>query len=341
MKEEIQKIKSDLIEKISIIQNTEDLEDLKTDFLGRKGSLTDIFKQIKDLPNEAKKEAGQSINEAKKEAEVLFDQKARELKSGENGDVETDFDYSIPGTKFSKGTLHPVTQIKNELNDAFKFLGFEIYEGPEISSEKYAFDNMNFPQGHPARESMDTYWVNSSEDEKLCLRPHLTGASIRFMQEHEPPFRFVYPGRVFRAENVDASHERCFYQYEALIVNKDMTFAGGKVLVKTILERVFKREIKVRMRSGFFPFVEPGFEIDMECLNCGGKGCSICKGDGWLEVMPGGVPHPNVLLAGGIDPEKWQGFYINIGLDRLVMMKYGIDDIRLLHSGNLKFLKQF
>jgi phenylalanyl-tRNA synthetase alpha chain len=192
---------------------------------------------------------------------------------------------------------------------------------------------------------MDTYWLAGSENKKgkdrLCLRPHLTGGSVRYMQTHQPPYRFVYPGRVFRSEATDASHERCFYQYEALIVDREVPFSAGRVMVNTILQRVFGREIKTRMRSGFFPFVEPGFEIDMQCLVCGGKGCSVCKRTGWVEMMPGGPPHPNVLRAAGVNPKEWQGFYINIGLDRLVMMKYGIDDIRLFHSGDLRFLRQF
>jgi phenylalanyl-tRNA synthetase alpha chain len=232
-----------------------------------------------------------------------------------------------------------------ELNDAFHSLGFEIYDGPDISSELYDFDSLNFPPEHPARESMDTYWLKGAEikggAERLCLRPHLTGGSVRYMQQKAPPYRFVYPGRAYRNESTDAGHERAFYQYEALIVDTYVPFTSGRLLVNTILERVFGHQVKTRMRAGFFPFVEPGFEIDMECQVCHGKGCSVCKHSGWVEVMPGGVPHPNVLKAAGVDPEKWMGFYINIGLDRLVMMKHAIDDIRLLHSGDLRFLRQF
>jgi phenylalanyl-tRNA synthetase alpha chain len=192
---------------------------------------------------------------------------------------------------------------------------------------------------------MDTYWLEGADNEtgakRLCLRPHLTGSSIRYMQQNKPPFRFVYPGRVYRNEVTDARHERAFFQYEALIVDKSIPFASGKLLIKTILDRVFKTSVDTRMRAGFFPFVEPGFEIDMKCLVCSGKGCSTCKHVGWIEVMPGGAPHPNVLKAGGIDPNEWTGFYINIGLDRLVMMRNIIDDVRHFHSGDLRFLSQF
>jgi len=232
-----------------------------------------------------------------------------------------------------------------DLNEAFLSLGFEVYSEDDISSEKFAFDNLNFPADHPARQSMDTFWVEGTEDklgnERLCLRPHLTGGSVRYLLKHGAPARFVYPGRVYRNENTDARHERAFFQYEALIVDKNISFSSGMVMIQTILEKVFGRKINVRMREGFFPFTEPGYEIDMECLVCGGKGCKVCNHNGWIEVMPGGVIHPNVLKSAGLNPEEWTGFYINIGLDRLVMMRYGVDDVRLFHSADLRFLKQF
>jgi phenylalanyl-tRNA synthetase alpha chain len=224
-------------------------------------------------------------------------------------------------------------------------MGFEIFQESDITSELYAFDHLNFPPDHPARESMDTYWLTGHDTgrggERLCLRPHLTGASVRYLQTHKPPFRFVYPGRVYRNETTDARHERAFFQYEALIVDHDFTFSAGKVMIKSILSKVFGRDVPVRMRIGFFPFVEPGFEIDMGCLVCGGTGCSVCKHVGWIEIMPGGTPHPNVLRAAGLDPAEFTGFYVNIGLDRLVMMRYEVDDVRLFHSGDLRFLNQF
>jgi len=354
MKEKLNKIKQDILQELERTQTTEQLRDVYNKYFSRKsGDFSKLMKDIKDVSEEYRPILGKIANDVKKETEGAFKSLQDKLNKGSAStkvvaDRQKSLDVTLPGKDQKLGTLHPVTQVKNDLNDAFRSLGFEIYEGPEITTEHYAFDNLNFPEDHPARESMDTYWVGNQKSkvesqksvEKLCLRPHLTGGSVRYMQTHQPPFRIVYPGRVFRSEATDAGHERCFYQWEALIVNERVTLAGGKILVKTILSKVFGKEVKVRMRTGFFPFVEPGFEIDMECLNCGGQGCSVC-GDGWVEVMPGGPPHPNVLRAGGIDPEKWQGFYINIGLDRLVMMKYGIDDIRLLHSGDLRFLEQF
>lgn len=259
--------------------------------------------------------------------------------------IEGAIDLTLPGIRPLSGGLHPITQMCYDLNDAFLSLGFEVFAEDEITSEKYAFDNLNFPPEHPARDTMDTYWIKGTENlmgtQRLCLRPHLTGASVRYLKKHGAPARFVYPGPAYRNESTDARHERAFFQYEALIVDKDFSFASGQLLVKTILEKVFGRKVDVRMRAGFFPFVEPGFEIDMSCLVCGGKGCKVCKNVGWIEVMPGGTPHPNVLKAAGINPNTWSGFYINIGLDRLVMMRYGVDDVRLFRGADLRFLNQF
>jgi phenylalanyl-tRNA synthetase alpha chain len=353
MQIKLNQLKKEFLEKISQNKTAEELEKFYTEYFGRKGKLTEVFKDVKNVAAEEKPIIGKIINDIKIEADKIYNEMKEKLNG--NQKLETGnykFDPTVPGAMREVGSLHPTTIIKNELNDSFRQMGFEIYNpAEEITSEGYAFDNLNFPTDHPARESMDTFWIktqNSTEKtkeksgfERLCLRPHLTGASVRYMQTHKPPFRFVYPGRVFRSEATDAGHEACFYQYEALIVDDKISFSAGKILVKAILERVFGKEIKIRMRAGFFPFVEPGFEIDMECQVCGGKGCSVCKQKGWVELMPGGAPHPNVLKAGGLDPKKWQGFYLNVGLDRLVMMKYGIDDIRLMHSGDLRFLRQF
>jgi len=344
METELKQLKQEILSKLEACQSLEDLKKIEAAFFARKGRLAQVLKSLKDLPVEKRKLVGKLANETKKELEDFLQKTKERLVQLKK--IEDDFfDSTLPGQQPTVGHIHPHTQMINDLNAAFLSLGFEIYEGPEISSEAYVFDNLNFPADHPARESMDTYWLDGSGEKKgkdrLCLRPHLTGGSVRYMQTHQPPFRFVYPGRVFRSEATDASHERCFYQYEALIVDREVPFSAGRVMVNTILQRVFGREVKTRMRAGFFPFVEPGFEIDMQCLVCQGKGCSVCKQTGWVEMMPGGPPHPNVFKAGGIDSEKWQGFYINIGLDRLVMMKYGIDDIRLFHSGDLRFLRQF
>ena len=342
MKDILQKIRNEAIESLS--SAGVDLESIRIKYLGKKGELTAVLRGMGQLSPEERPKIGQIANEVRAEIEEMLKKKKEEQEAAAFG-VSPDFDYTLPGYDVKNGGLHPITQMCYDLNDAFRSMGFEVFGGPEITSEYYAFDNLNFPPNHPARESMDTYWLEGhdtgSASDKLCLRPHLTGDSVRYMQTHKPPYRFVYPGRVYRNETTDNHHERAFFQYEALIVDKDLTFTAGKVMIKSILSKVFGRDVGVRMRAGFFPFVEPGFEIDMECLICGGKGCSVCKHVGWIEIMPGGTPHPNVLRAAGLDPDEYTGFYVNIGLDRLVMMRYGVDDVRLFHSTDLKFLSQF
>ena len=344
MKEKLEKLLKDGEAAILNTKNETELQEIKGSILGKQGQLTELLKEIPKLAADLRPEMGRVVNEAKTKINNLIDSRREELKL-KAAEVPADFDYTLPGIQPLMGGLHPITQMRYDLDDAFRSMGFEIYQEDDITSELYAFDKLNFPPNHPARESMDTYWLEGHDtgdaSQKLCLRPHLTGGSVRYMQTHKPPYRFVYPGRVYRNETTDARHERAFFQYEALIVDHEFTFTAGKVMIKSILSKVFGRDVPVRMRAGFFPFVEPGFEIDMGCLVCGGKGCSVCKHVGWIEIMPGGTPHPNVLRAAGLDPDEFTGFYVNIGLDRLVMMRYGVDDVRLFHSADLRFLKQF
>ena len=325
-------------------KTAEELQKVNSDYLGKQGFVSELLKMLPKMDAAIRPEMGKAINLVKNQLKAKIDERMEEVELLALS-VPADFDCTIPSIEPKSGGLHPITQMCYDLNDAFRSMGFQVFGGPEITSEGYAFDNLNFPENHPARESMDTYWLAGHDtgkaQDKLCLRPHLTGDSVRYMQTHKPPYRFVYPGRVYRNETTDARHERAFFQYEALIVDKDFTFTSGKVMIKTILSKVFGKDVPVRMRAGFFPFVEPGFEIDMGCLVCGGKGCSVCKNVGWIEIMPGGTPHPNVLRSAGLDPDEYTGFYVNIGLDRLVMMRYGVDDVRLFHSGDLRFLKQF
>lgn len=344
MKEKLEEIKTKGLEKIKNVKTIAELEEVRKELTGKKSELSEVLKSMKDLPVEEKKTIGMMATEIKNTFLSNLQEKEEEIIASMSV-LDEPIDLTIPGKKVSGGALHPITQMKHDLNDAFLSLGFEVYSEDDISSEKYAFDNLNFAKNHPARQSMDTYWLEGTENkegaERLCLRPHLTGGSVRYLLKHGAPARFVYPGEVYRNETTDARHERAFFQYEALIVDKDISFSSGMVMIQTILEKVFGRKIKTRMREGFFPFTEPGYEIDMECLVCGGKGCKVCNHNGWIEVMPGGVIHPNVLKSANLDPEIWTGFYINIGLDRLVMMRYGVDDVRLFHSGDLRFLKQF
>ncbi len=344
MKEKLEEIKIKGLEKIESIKSLTELEQVRKDLTGKKSELSMVLKSMSDLSSDEKKSIGMLTTEIKTSFIEKLSLKEEDLIASLSV-LEEPIDLTLPGKRVNEGALHPITQMRNDLNDAFLSLGFEVYSEDDISSEKYAFDNLNFAKDHPARQSMDTYWLEGTEDkegaERLCLRPHLTGGSVRYLQKHGAPARFVYPGGAYRNETTDARHERAFFQYEALIVDKDISFSSGMVLIQTILEKVFGRKINTRMREGFFPFTEPGYEIDMECLVCGGKGCKVCNHNGWIEVMPGGVIHPNVLKSAGLNPEEWTGFYINIGLDRLVMMRYGVDDVRLFHSADLRFLKQF
>ncbi len=344
MKEKLMQICLEGEEAIINAKTETELQEVKSALLGKQGSLTGILKELPSIAPEMRPEMGKLVNEAKNKLSCKIEARREEIKL-KAFEIPDDFDVTVPGLMPPKGGKHPIKQMRDDLNDAFRSMGFEIFEEDEITSELYAFDKLNFPPNHPARESMDTYWIEGRDKgeakDKLCLRPHLTGGSVRYMKTHKAPYRFVYPGRVYRNETTDARHERAFYQYEALIVDKDFTFASGKVMIQSILSKVFGKEVPVRMRAGFFPFVEPGFEIDMGCLVCGGKGCSVCKNVGWIEIMPGGTPHPNVLRAAGLDPDEYTGFYVNIGLDRLVMMRYGVDDVRLFNSADLRFLSQF
>lgn len=344
MKDKLMAMRDECLTAIEQSSSDQTLEAARLKYLGKKGELTSILKSLGQLEPEERKEIGMLANNIKAEIGEVITAREESL-IAERSVFDGDIDLTVPGLQPQSGSLHPITQMCYDLNDAFHSMGFEVFSEDEITSELYGFDHLNFPPAHPARESMDTYWLEGSENEtgsgRLCLRPHLTGASVRYLKKNGAPARFVYPGRVYRNENTDARHERAFFQYEALIVDRNFSFASGKLLVKTILDKVFGRDVDVRMRAGFFPFVEPGFEIDMKCLVCGGKGCRVCKNVGWIEVMPGGTPHPNVLKAAGLDPLEWSGFYINVGLDRLVMMRTGVDDVRLFHSADLRFLSQF
>lgn len=340
----LEEILADGLAKIAAAGDVDTLQNVRRELTGKKGVLTDVLKSLGKLDAEMKKSVGMKANEIKNCFAERIKERENEIVASQSVLSEA-LDLTLPGTPVCGGALHPITQMCYDLNDAFLSLGFELFSEDDISSEKFAFDHLNFPADHPARQSMDTYWIEGTEEkngaERLCLRPHLTGGSVRYLLQHGAPARFVYPGRVYRNENTDARHERAFFQYEALIVDKDLSFSSGMVMIETILEKVFGRKINVRMREGFFPFTEPGYEIDMECLVCGGKGCRVCNQNGWIEVMPGGVIHPNVLRSANLDPDVWTGFYTNIGLDRLVMMRYGVDDVRLFHSADLRFLQQF
>jgi phenylalanyl-tRNA synthetase alpha chain len=321
-----------------------DVLNLKAQALGKQGSLSEILKGLKDATPEERKTIGAEANVAKNQIEELVAHKITELESAEiNKSLLKDkVDFSMRDSILELGLqaagMHPVSIVQREIEDIFLSMGFEVLDGPHIEDEWHNFEALNIPANHPARDMQDTFWF---ADMKHLLRTHTSTIQVRGMKTRKPPFRFVGPGKVFRCERTDASHEMCFHQLEGMMVGEDVTIGHLIYFMKTLLSEIFKKEVEVRLRPGFFPFVEPGFELDIKCLICGGKGCSVCKHVGWVELLPCGMVHPNVLKAAGIDPEKNNGFAFGLGLDRLVMMRYGIDDIRLIHSGDLRFNSQF
>jgi phenylalanyl-tRNA synthetase alpha chain len=345
MAQEIEKLKADAENKIAEAASVAALAEIEQEFFGRKdGKLNNILKQLKDLSAEEKKSLGQAANQIKTELLVKIADRHSELEEKEiEQQIESETaDLTLPGKKRTLGTLHPSSQLQYELEDIFKSLGFMVLDGPELESDYFNFDALNMPEHHPARDMQDTFYVKTKEGEpKQVLRTQTSPVQIRAMQKYGAPLRAIAPGRVFRFEELDASHENTFYQLEGLMIEENLSITNLIAVIKLLLKGVFKRDVKVRLRPGFFPFVEPAFELDMNCIICGGRGCSVCKQSGWVEVLPCGMVHPNVLRAGGVDPEKYSGFAFGLGMTRLVMMRYGIDDIRLLNSGDLRFLKQF
>lgn len=340
----LESLLNDFQKELLSIQKVADLLNLKSKFIGKQGPLSDVMKNLKDATPEEKKIIGSKANEVKNVIEDLVTKKMLELEIQDiNQGLEKEkIDISLTDSMKEMGLqaagLHPVTIIQQEIEDIFISMGFEVLDGPHIEDEFHNFEALNIPATHPARDMQDTFWF---ADKKHLLRTHTSTIQVRGMKERKPPFRFVGPGKVFRCERTDASHEMVFHQLEGMMVGEDVSVGNLIYFMKTLLTEIFKRDVEVRLRPGFFPFVEPGFELDIKCLICGGKGCSVCKHVGWVELLPCGMVHPNVLKAGGIDPEKYNGFAFGLGLDRLVMMRYGIDDIRYLHSADLRFNNQF
>jgi phenylalanyl-tRNA synthetase alpha chain len=340
----LESLLNDFTKELHGVNKIADLLNLKAKFIGKQGPLADVMKNLKDATPEEKRTIGSKANELKNKIEELVSSKMQELELHEiNESLEKDkIDISLTDSVLEKGLqasgYHPVTLIQQEIEDIFISMGFEVLDGPHIEDDYHNFEALNIPATHPARDMQDTFWF---ADKKHLLRTHTSTIQVRGMKERKPPFRFVGPGKVFRCERTDASHEMVFHQLEGMMVGEDVSVGNLIYFMKTLLTEIFKKEVEVRLRPGFFPFVEPGFELDIKCLICNGKGCSVCKQVGWVELLPCGMVHPNVLKAGGIDPEKHNGFAFGLGLDRLVMMKYGIDDIRYLHSGDLRFNSQF
>jgi phenylalanyl-tRNA synthetase alpha chain len=323
--------------------DAEALEAIRVDILGRKGQLatltTQIGKSMGKIPPEERATLGKLMNAVKKDLEARYEaRKAAFERAALDLRLNAEWlDLTLPAPGTRPGALHPLTQIQRELEEYFTSLGFAVLDGPEVEDEWHNFDALNIPASHPARDMQDTFFVEGG----LLLRTHTSPVQVRAMEKFGAPLRMVAPGRVFRNEEVDASHEHTFYQLEGMMIDKDVSIGHMLYFMKGLLSAIFHRDATVRLRPGFFPFVEPGFELDIKCLICDGEGCPVCKQSGWVELLPCGLVHPNVLRSGGIDPEKWNGFAFGLGLTRLVMMRYGIDDIRHLNSGDLRFLRQF
>lgn len=323
----------------------EELEKLRIEFLGKKGLVADMMAELRDVPADRKKEAGQRINETKQCIENAIQDRLTELKALEEKRLiasAESYDESFP-TELNLGSYHPITLVQREVENIFLSMGFSVEDYSEVTDDYNCFEALNIPKHHPARDMQDTYYLSNGQ----LLKTHTSAAQNTILRKYAPdlekgnPLRAVFPSRCFRNEKIDACHENTFFQMEGMMVDRDISISNLIYFMKTMLSEVFRQDITVRLRPGFFPFVEPGFELDIQCLICGGKGCPSCKDSGWLELCPCGMIHPNVLTAGGIDPEKYTGFAFGLGLTRLAMMKYGIKDIRVFNSCNLKALSQF
>ncbi|HYI96631.1 MAG TPA: phenylalanine--tRNA ligase subunit alpha [Bryobacteraceae bacterium] len=339
LEDDLSQLHAMALARIETAADPEALEAVRVEVLGRKGTLAQISKEMAKLSPEEKATIGKCLNAAKQALEGALEAKKTRFESealARKLDSEW-IDLTLPAPGPRPGSLHPLTKIQHEIEEVFTSMGFTVLGGPEVESEYNNFDALNIPPDHPARDMQDTFWLEGGH----LLRTHTSPVQVRGMRKLGPPLRMIAPGRVFRNEEVDASHEHTFYQLEGMMVDREVSVANLIYFMKTLLSAVFKREVTVRLRPGYFPFVEPGFELDIQCLICGGPGCPVCKQSGWVELLPCGLVHPNVLRLGGIDPEEWNGFAFGLGMTRLVMMRYAIDDIRLLQSGDLRFISQF
>lgn len=338
MLEKINEIEKSVKEKISNSLNIQQIEEVRVEFLGKKGKIVDILKDLKNVPAENRKEIASVANTLKSKIEEEIELKKEQLKQKEYDEMIKNtkkVDLSIP-TDLKMGSLHPITIVQKELEEIFSSMGFTVEDGNEVETEYNNFEAVNVPKHHPARDMQDTFWLENGQ----LLKTQTSAAQNKIMLKYGAPLKAIFPGRCFRNEELDASHENTFFQMEGMMIDKDVSIANLIYFMKTLLSEIFKKDVEVRLRPGYFPFVEPGFELDIKCLYCGGKGCKVCKHGGWIELCPCGMIHPNVLKMGNIDPEKYSGFAFGLGLSRLAMMKYGINDLRVLNSGDLRSLKQ-
>ena len=339
MKEQLEKIKEEALKQIAASDALEKLNDIRVSYLGKKGQLTSLLKGMKDVSPEERPKVGQMVNDARaliegrlEEAKTALAQKAREEQLRKEV-----IDVTLPAKRQEEGHRHPNTIALEEVERIFIGMGYEVVEGPEVEYDEYNFEKLNIPKGHPARDEQDTFYVNDS----ILLRSQTSPVQVRTMEQGKLPIRMIAPGRVFRSDEVDATHSPSFYQIEGLVIDKGITFADLKGTLEEFAKEMFGTETKVKFRPHHFPFTEPSAEVDVSCFKCGGKGCRFCKGSGWIEILGCGMVHPHVLEMCNIDPDEYSGFAFGVGLERIALLKYEIDDMRLLYENDIRFLKQF
>ncbi|MFQ6999925.1 MAG: phenylalanine--tRNA ligase subunit alpha [Clostridium sp.] len=339
MKNKLNEIQETALKLIEDAKESTVLQDIRVKYLGKKGELTTILKSMKDLSKEERPVMGKLVNDVKKVVEEKLDEAVNKIKEEEKKKkLESEvIDITLPGKKNVIGKRHPLELTIERIKDIFISMGFSVEEGPEVELDYYNFEALNIPKNHPARSEQDTFYINDN----VVLRTQTSGVQIRVMEKQKPPIKMISPGKVYRADSVDATHSPIFHQMEGLVVAKGVTFADLKGTLELFVKKMFGDKVQTKFRPHHFPFTEPSAEMDATCFVCGGKGCNVCKGSGWIEMLGCGMVHPNVLRNCGIDPEEYSGFAFGFGIDRMVMLSYGLDDIRLLYESDMRFLNQF
>lgn len=339
MEKNIKKIKEEIIFKSNLVSNLKDIEKIKVEYLGRKGLVTLLLRRLGELSTQERPKIGQLLNQTKREMEELLKIKTIEIEKLEKNKnlKEESIDVTLPGKKSDRGTIHPINLVLKKTEEIFLSIGFKIEEGPEVELDYYNFEALNIPKDHPARDDQDSFYLNR----EILLRTHTSPVEIRVMEKQQPPVRIIATGKCYRRDAADSTHSPMFHQIEGLAVDKDITFGDLKGVLTVFVHRMFGEDRKVRFRPGYFPFTEPSAEVDVSCLLCHGKGCRACGYSGWLEIMGAGMTDPAVFNMVGYDPEKYSGFAFGMGAERIAMLKYGINDIRLFFENDLRFLKQF
>ncbi|MCI8446546.1 MAG: phenylalanine--tRNA ligase subunit alpha [Bacilli bacterium] len=341
MKEKVETLKKEMKEKIKSITTLKELNDLKVEYLGKKGPINELTTMMRDLPVEEKKEFGKVLNEVKNEANTLFENTKKALEEKElNEKLQKEkIDITLPSAKLHVGAIHPLTKVIEEIEELFVSMGYDVVEGPEIEEDLYNFEKLNLPKGHPARDAQDSFYIT----EEMLLRTQTSPVQARVMDanKEKTEVRVICPGKVYRRDDDDATHSHQFTQIEGLVVGENISLSHLKGTLEELAKKLFGMDREIRFRPSFFPFTEPSLEVDVSCFKCGGSGCSICKGTGWIEILGSGMVHPNVLRGCGYDPEKYTGFAFGIGPERVAMLKYGINDIRNFYTDDLRFLEDF